>query len=965
MSEKLVLIDGHSIINRAFYGVPDLTNSEGFHTNGIYGFLNIMFKILEEENPDYLAVAFDRKEPTFRHKKYEAYKGTRKPMPEELREQVPVLQEVLKAMQIPVITQAGIEADDILGTLAVRAGKEGKEVSLISGDRDLLQLASDKILIRIPKTKRGGTEIENYHTEDVVEAYGITPVQVIDMKGLMGDASDNIPGVPGIGEKTAGKLLGQFMTLENTYEHLSEVKPERIKKLLTEHKELAFLSKELATIKTDCELEFSWEQAKYENVFTKEVYEWIGKLELKSFEKYFSNEVAESAAEKELSFDVFFTETEFLRLVERVAGKAPERVGITFLGDAWVNEGAEKKKAKNKKEEQLHLVLGEENNLQVSGPETGKEFPFLGFSIVYAEEEKLCGSCFFVNDALPAEKIIEGYRKIEAVTKQTAVIDWKDQMHQVTPLVPFSEEREMPDEEAFGKGEDSFPSFFSKIFDVALGAYLLNPLKNSYEPEDIARDYLGKNVLSKKELFEKQKFLEIKETEEYKAILKEKKADAGGVFKKIVDYMGNLSFVAYASAPVIETELEKQGMLKLMKEIELPISYYLYQMERVGVHADKAELSSISGLLEEKIRVLETDIYDLAGGKEFNINSPKQLGKVLFEDMKLPFGKKTKTGYSTSAEVLEKLKNEDPIVAKILDYRQVSKLKSTYADGLPVFIGADNRIHGKFNQTITATGRISSTDPNLQNIPIRMEIGREIRKVFQPKKDWIFLDADYSQIELRVLAHMSGDEELLEAYRRHQDIHRSTASKVFHTPFDEVTELQRRNAKAVNFGIVYGISAFGLGQDLNISKKEAQEYIDQYFSTYATVKKFIDGLVASAKETGYAKTLFGRRRPVPELKSSNFMQRSFGERIAMNSPIQGTAADIIKLAMIRVAERLKKEKKQARIVLQVHDELLLELPSEEKEEVKKILLDEMEHVVEFSIPLEVEVSEGRNWKEAH
>lgn len=965
MSEKLVLIDGHSIINRAFYGVPNLTNSEGFHTNGIYGFLNIMFKILEEEKPEYLAVAFDRKEPTFRHKRYEAYKGTRKPMPEELREQVPVLQEVLKAMQIPVISQAGIEADDILGTLAVRAVKEGKKVSLVSGDRDLLQLASDEILIRLPKTKRGGTEIENYHTADVIEKYGISPPQVIDMKGLMGDQSDNIPGVPGIGEKTAGKLLSQFSTLENTYENLSEVKPERIKNLLTEHRELAFLSKELATIKTDCELDFSWEQAKYDNIFTKEAYEWISRLELKSLEKHFSLEVAESATEKELSYEVIFTKEDFSAFVETLKQEGAKRAGIAFLGDAWGNEGAEKKKAKKKKEEQMELVLETGQEIAVLEKEDSKDFSFLGLSIVYGAGEDLRGACVFVNDVLSGEDIIAGYKEVEKSSEQIAVIDWKDQMHQVTPIDSISAEEESPDELAFGSKGETDTMLFEKIFDVALGAYLLNPLKNSYEPEDIARDYLGKNVLSRKELFEKQKFSELKETESFKTFLEEKKPSADETIKKLVDYMGSLSFIAYASAPVIGKELEKQEMLKLMKEIEMPTVYYLYQMERVGVHVEKEELTVISAMLEKKILALETDIYDLAGGKEFNINSPKQLGQVLFEDLKLPYGKKTKTGYSTSAEVLEKLKNEDPIVAKILDYRQLSKLKSTYADGLPVFIGSDGRIHGKFNQTITATGRISSTDPNLQNIPIRMEIGREIRKVFQPKKDWIFLDADYSQIELRVLAQMSGDEELLEAYRNHQDIHRSTASKVFHTPFDEVTELQRRNAKAVNFGIVYGISAFGLSQDLDISKKEAQEYIDQYFSTYATVKKFIDRLVESAKEKGYAETLYGRRRPVPELKSSNFMQRSFGERIAMNSPIQGTAADIIKLAMIRVAERLRKEKKQARIVLQVHDELLLELPPEEKEEVKKILQEEMEHVADFLVPLEVEVSEGKNWKEAH
>ena len=966
MSEKIVLIDGHSIINRAFYGVPELTNSEGLHTNGVYGFLNIMLKILEEEKPEYLAVAFDRKEPTFRHKMYEEYKGTRKPMPQELREQVPVLQELLKAMQIPVIMQPGLEADDILGTLATRAAKEGKEVSVVSGDRDLLQLASEEILIRIPKTKRGGTEIENYHTAEVVEKYGITPPQVIDMKGFMGDTADNIPGVPGVGEKTAGKLLSKFGTLEEAYERLEEVEPKRVRELLEKHRDLAFLSKELATIKTDCELDFSWEQAKYENIFTKEAYEWIRKLELKSLEKRFSFEVAESAAGTETVFEAVFTKASVDTFLAKFQEVAPECVGIAFLGDSWVNEGAVKKKSKKKKEEQINLIFDEkELSLSVQEDEEKKEFPFLGFSVAYACGEEKKAVCFWVNAEISAEVLLDLYHEIEKTAGRIAVIDWKNQMHQVMPVVHLSEDETAPDQEAFGRDGEDFSKSFEKLFDVSIGAYLLNPLKNSYEAEDIARDYLGKNILSCAELFGKQTFAEIKGTEEYTDFLEEKDTEKEGLGKNLTYYLGNLSLVACEAAPVLEKQLEEQGMLRLMEEIEMPTVYYLYQMERIGVHADREELHAISKMLEEKELALETDIYDLAGGKEFNINSPKQLGKVLFEDLKLPYGKKTKTGYSTSAEVLEKLKNEDPIVAKILDYRQVSKLKSTYADGLPVFIGTDGRIHGKFNQTITATGRISSTDPNLQNIPIRMEIGREIRKVFKPKKDWIFLDADYSQIELRVLAHMSGDEELLEAYRKNQDIHRSTASKVFHTPFDEVTELQRRNAKAVNFGIVYGISSFGLSQDLNIPKKEAQLYIDQYFATYPTVKKFIDSLVESAKEKGYAETLFGRKRPVPELKSSNFMQRSFGERIAMNSPIQGTAADIIKLAMVRVAERLKREKKQARIVLQVHDELLLELPPEEKEEIKEILMEEMPRVVEFSIPLEVEVLEGKDWKEAH
>ena len=965
MSEKLVLIDGHSIIHRAFYGVPDLTNSEGFHTNGIYGFLNIMFKIIEEEKPDYLAVAFDRKEPTFRHKRYQEYKGTRKPMPAELREQVPVLKELLEAMKIPVITQAGIEADDILGTLAVRGEREEKQVTVVSGDRDLLQLATDRILVRIPKTKRGGTEIEDYHAEEVKEKYGITPKQVIDMKGLMGDSSDNIPGVPGVGEKTAQKLLDQFHSVEETYERLEEVEPKRIRGLLEEHRELAFLSKELATIKTDCEIDFEWERAKCKDIFTEEAYEQIHRLELKSLEKRFSPELLLKASASDIEFHAAYTKKETEQFMVQIKKDKPDVIGISFWGDTWMNEGAVKKKAKKPKEEQISLVFDEnELSLSVDKEEIQRDYAFYGMGVIYRRGEEIQNICCIACEDLPKEYLISLYRELENIVQEIALIDWKDIMHHLTPVTELTMETTAPNQEAFA--DETVPKLhllYKKIFDVSLGAYLLNPLKNSYELEDIARDYLGKTVMSREETFGKQSCQDFVQEEAYRKMLQEQDRESE-LSEKVTNYIGQSAYVAYAALPVIKKELEEQDMLSLMREIEMPTTYFLYQMERVGVHADKNELAGMSKLLEQRVLNAETDIFDLAG-EEFNINSPKQLGVILFEKLKLPNGKKTKTGYSTSAEVLEKLKNEDPIVSKILDYRQVAKLKSTYADGLPIFIGTDKRIHGKFNQMITATGRISSTDPNLQNIPIRMELGRELRKVFKPKEGCVFLDADYSQIELRLLAHMSGDEELIRAYRENQDIHRSTASKVFHTPFDEVTDLQRRNAKAVNFGIVYGISSYGLSQDLNISKKEAQEYIDEYFATYPKVKEFMDYLVSEAKEKGYAKTLFGRKRPIPELNSGNFMQRSFGERVAKNSPIQGTAADIMKLAMIRVAERLRKEKKKAEIVLQVHDELLLEVPFGEKEEVKKLLLEEMEGVVSLSIPLEVEVLEGMDWKEAH
>lgn len=985
MSEKLVLIDGHSILNRAFYGVPDLTNSQGLHTNAVYGFLNIMLKILEEEQPDYLTVAFDVKQPTFRHEMFAEYKGTRKPMAEELRQQVPVIQEVLRAMNVPVIMQGGYEADDILGTIATLAQKEGKEVSLVSGDRDLLQLASEHILIRIPKTKRGGTEIEDYHTKDVVDKYGITPSQVIDMKGLMGDTADNIPGVPGIGEKTAGKILAAFPTLEAAYDNIEEVEPKRARELLRSNKELAFLSKKLATIKTDCPVDFSFEEAKYENLFTEEAFAWIKKLELKSLEKHFDDAVISNATDSPVSFKVLTQKEEVKGFVEELLRTKPDLAAVGFLGDEWTNTGAVKKKAKKKNGGQINLVFDEESmdiSLGQEDEERETEYPFLGMSISYGGEENIT-ACMFLSENLTGDFLLQSYRKLAQKVKQIAILNWKNAMHLTTPVELLAIDKVAPAQKAF-EDEDIIKTkkLFNQIFDVSIGAYLLNPLKDTYSVDDIARDFLGKTIPSYADYFGKQRLVELVQEPEYQAFidglasrvatnsdsisnsLDTTKGTNNSLGDKLIKYLGNLSYIPLAVISDIKEELAKKGMEDLMEQIEMPTAYYLYQMEREGVHADKKELEEISKLLESKVAALETDIYDLAG-EEFNINSPKQLGVILFEKMKLPFAKKTKTGYSTSADILEKLKHEDPIVAKILDYRQVSKLKSTYADGLPVFIEGDQRIHGKFNQTITATGRISSTDPNLQNIPIRMELGREIRKVFKPKEGCVFLDADYSQIELRVLAHMSGDKELIEAYLQHQDIHRSTASKVFHTPFEEVTDLQRRNAKAVNFGIVYGISSFGLGQDLNIPKKEAQAYIDQYFDTYPAVKKFIDELVLKAKETGYAETMFGRKRPVPELTSSNFMQRNFGERVAMNSPIQGTAADIIKIAMIRVANRLKEEKLASKIVLQVHDELLVEAPEAEKEMVRQILLEEMEQAVTLSIPLEVEVLEGKDWKEAH
>jgi DNA polymerase-1 len=881
MSKKIVLIDGHSILNRAFYGLPDMTTSKGEHTNAVLGFINIMFKILEEEKPDYLTVAFDTHHPTFRHDMFTEYKGTRKGMPEELREQVPVMKEVLKAMNITVIEKPGFEADDVLGTLAKKAEQAGNLVSLVSGDRDLLQLASEKIKIRIPKTKRTGTEIEDYMAEDVMERYHVTPQQFIDLKGLMGDTSDNIPGVPGIGEKTAGKLIETYQSIENIYEHIDEMAPGKVTNTLRDNQELAFLSKKLATICTDCDLEFKLEEANLDNLYNEEVYLIFKRLEFKNLLARFKTEEVTHTTGIETRFELVDDLVKADEVFSMMNEKVAHPIGLQMIieGDKLLGLSL------CKDEEKVYFI--QRSN--------------------FITEEYLRGK------ALKVAK--EGYL--------TSLIGLKEQL----PFLPVTEE--------------------DNIFDGSIAAYLLNPLTDTYHYDDIARDYLNMTVPSREDLLGKSSLSSALENQE----------------EAFLSYASYNAYVAFRAAEKLRDLLFRAGMLQLFETIEMPLVYTLYDMEVRGIRVNKTELKEYGNNLQLGIDRLEKTIYELVG-ETFNINSPKQLGVILFEKLQLPFGKKTKTGYSTSADILEKLQSEHPVVGMILEYRQLTKLKSTYADGLALYIGEDERIHGKFRQTIAATGRISSTDPNLQNIPIRMELGRQIRKVFIPEEDYVFLDADYSQIELRVLAHMSSDERLINAYREAKDIHRITASEVFHTPFEEVTPAQRSSAKAVNFGIVYGISSFGLGQDLNITRKEAERYIEKYFETYPNVKTYLDRLVTDAKEVGYSATLFGRRRPIPELSSSNFMQRSFGERVAMNAPIQGTAADIIKIAMIRVNQKLKANKLRSRLILQIHDELLVETHIEEVEEVAKIIVDEMQGAAELSVALEAEVKVGKNWFEA-
>lgn len=873
---KLLLIDGNSIMNRAFYGIPDMTTNDGRHTNAIYGFLNIILKVIEEEQATHICVAFDLKKKTFRHEMYEAYKGTRKGMPEELHEQMPRIKEILQAMHIRIVEQEGFEADDLIGTLSKKGEREGFAVTILSGDRDLLQLATDTVLVRIPKTKHGKTEVEDYYAKNVVETYGVTPLIFIDMKGLMGDTSDNIPGVPGIGEKTAAKLLAEYGDLDGVYAAVDSMKASRMKQNLIENKDLAYLSKTLATIKLDCPIPFEFSEATYHDPFNAEAYTLFEDLELKSFYKRFSVEKKE-----ELTFEtVLIDDIDGYNALLAKLQKAKE---VSF---AWITQDGEA----------------------------------LGVAVCMdLEHVYLIRFMMFITEAMVADNLLALSRDYQV---QLAC------MH-VKKLLSFLDFHE----------EDA-------VFDAGLAAYLLQPNQSEYEYDTLAKVYLDVTLPSEKEMLGKEKL---------------------GYFsfedERVQKWMAYQAIVPYKIKSVLREKLKETGMESLYDEMELPCLYALYEMEKNGIRVDGEALHQYGKKLRTRIEELTAEIHAMAG-EEFNINSPKKLGEILFEKLGLKNGKKTKTGYSTSAEVLEKLKNAHPIIPKILEYRQLTKLNSTYAEGLAGYIRADGRIHGKFHQTVTVTGRISSSDPNLQNIPTRMPLGREIRKVFIPEEGSVFVDADYSQIELRVLAHMSGDAALIAAYQADEDIHAITASQVFDVPLDQVDSTLRRKAKAVNFGIVYGISSFGLGQDLDISRKEAEGYIEKYFATYGKVKEFLDRTVEDAKKNGYTVTMFGRRRPIPELASSNFMTRSFGERAAMNAPVQGTAADIIKIAMVRVNRRLKEEHLQSKLVLQIHDELIIETKKEEVEIVQKILVQEMMHAADLAVPLLVDANVGDSWYDA-
>lgn len=895
MQEKLVLIDGNSIINRAFYGLPELSNSKGVHTNAVYGFMNILLKIMGQEKPSYLVVAFDLKGATFRHEMFAEYKGNRKGMPDELAEQMPLLKELLAAMKISIVELAGYEADDLLGTLAKRGEEAGMEVSVISGDRDLLQLVTEHVMVRIPKTKSSGTEVEDYRPEDVKEKYQLTPRQIIDLKALMGDSSDNYGGVPGIGEKGATKLLVEFGSVEEAYSRIEEISGTKTKNALRDHYEKALLCKKLATIETNAPLEYDFEQARIGSIYTKEACEILQELELKRLkERFFANmekggDVWESATEDSPFGDSFFQEeglkfqmiTE-IDVLEKVCGEAEGQpvVGIAFGGG------------------------------------TG-----LGLTAVSWDREHTF--CIVPEGFLTPEYLMDRVRELIRKGNCISILSLKKQ------ISVYGLEKE------------------DRYFDGELAAYLLNPLKESYSYEELARNFLGESLLDRMVLIGKQSVEQAWE----------------GNREKVLTLLAQEAYVSAAVVNPLTKKLKEEGMEKLFYELEMPLTFVLSAMEQTGMLVDRQALITYGENLEEAITKLEGEIYELAGEK-FNLNSPKQLGEILFVKLGLPGGKKTKTGYSTSAEVLEKLASEHPMIDKILEYRQLAKLNSTYAKGLINCIREDGRIHSTFKQTVTATGRLSSTEPNLQNIPIRMELGRLIRKVFVPQEGCVYVDADYSQIELRVLAHLSGDKTLIQAYHEDDDIHRITASQVFHVAPEEVTSELRRRAKAVNFGIVYGISAFGLSRDLNISRQEAGEYREQYFKTYPGVKKFMDRMVEEAQEKGRVSTIFGRIRPIPELSSSNHMQREFGKRIAMNSPVQGAAADIIKIAMVRVYDRLRAEGLKAQLILQVHDELLIEMPKEEEEKVCRILEEEMQGAAKLAVPLEIDMHTGKDWFDA-
>ncbi|MEY8763536.1 MULTISPECIES: DNA polymerase I [Clostridium] len=876
-NERLLILDGHSLMNRAFYALPDLTNSEGLHTNAVYGFLNMLLKMKKEIKPNYIVCTFDRSTPTFRHNRYTEYKAGRKKMPPELSEQFPIMEKVLKMMSINIFEIDGFEADDLMGTLSVFAENKGIEVYIITGDRDALQLATDKVKIVI--TKKGITQKEVYDRDRMIGEYGVTPKQFIDVKGLMGDSSDNIPGVPGIGEKTAFKLIKEYKSIENVFENIDNIKGKKLKENLKQYMEQAAFSKRLATIVTDVPID----------------------MDLNSIE---SREEYDAEGLKNL-----FEKLQFKSLMNKVVTPQQKEAG------------AENDEVK------VNLV---DSLIELKNFTADLENSKIGDNLIYINF-KVMGNTVYSKNRIDKVFINLGKENFEIDTSKLygedkdSTVKLMKSLFENPNFYKVSYDVKSPCSILHRMGIK-----LSKIkFDIKIAAYLLDSSRSNYELIDIVRECTGVNIS------EEDKNLFVKET---------------ALFEKVYS--------------VLRQKIEEENMGKLLYEVEQPLIPVLASMEYEGFKVDKSRLLEQENKFKVEIDRVQSEIYSLAG-EEFNINSTKQLGKILFEKLDLPVIKKTKTGYSTNAEVLEKLKGRHPIIENIIYYRQLAKLYSTYIEGLKSVIEEDSKIHSNFNQTVTTTGRLSSTEPNLQNIPIKYEMGREIRKIFVPdNENCVILSADYSQIELRVLAHIADDENLINAFINHNDIHAKTASEVFKVPIDKVTPAQRSRAKAVNFGIVYGIGDFSLGKNLNISRKEAKSYIDTYFERYPNVKLYMDNIVEKARKDFYVTTIMNRRRYIPEIKSSNKIVKALGERLAMNTPIQGSAADIIKIAMVNVYRKLEENHLKSKLILQVHDELILNVYREELESVKHIVKEEMENVLDLKVPLEVDINIGDNWYEA-
>ena len=888
---KLVLIDGNSIMNRAFYGIMGskmLTTKDGKYTNAIYGFLAILFNIIDELKPEYMAVAFDVKGKLKRKELFEGYKANRHGMPEELAEQMPVIKDVLRAMNIDILEKEGYEGDDILGTLAKFGEKKGLEVTILSGDRDTFQLASDNITIRIPRTKAGKTETENYNREKIIEEYGIEPKQLIEVKALQGDTSDNIPGVPGIGPKTALSLIQKYHSVKELYEKIEKGKDDlkgKQKENIIANKEMAELSRTLGQIDTKVPLDQKLEDLKVE--------EWDRPKVLELFE--------------ELRFQRYIDKFN-LRTAENVNLKKEENQKIEIIETDQIPD------LNGKLYYYLELVdnNNEENIIK-------KDIVGIG---IYSNEK-----LYYISKSAEFEKILKEIFENEKIEKYGYNLADDYILLKQTGI-----------------------TMKNIVFDLKVATYILEPT-SKLDIDIIVRDYLE---IDNNEIFASNGLNEeAKQTSLFDSPKEENQLSK----MKCCIYAKEI----YQLSEITLKKLQEAEEIELFKNIDMPTVEVLAEMQWNGMYLDVNELENYGDMLKTRLNSLTDEIYKLCG-EEFNINSPKQLGEVLFEKLKLPVVKKTKNGYSTDVDVLEKLVEEHPVIEKLLEYRQLMKLNSTYVEGMKVYVNPKTkRIHSFFHQTITATGRISSTEPNLQNIPTRFELGKQLRKVFKPAENCIYIDADYSQIELRVLAHISNDEHMIQAFKNGEDIHKQAASKVFNIPIDEVTKEQRNSAKAVNFGIVYGISDFGLGEQLHISRKQAKQYIDQYLELYSGIKQFMTNIVEEAKEKGYVETEFKRRRYIPELKSNNYMVRQFGQRAAMNTPIQGTAADIMKIAMINVLKEIKLRNLKSKIVLQVHDEMMIEAPIDEAEEIKEILKNKMENATQLKVPLIAEISEATNW----